>query len=313
MENKKYDKIKNGDYFKEETVRKMSLPTPPKHIIGMNIPYMWEHGYTGKGIKVAIIDTGCDINNKYIKDKIKFYCNMSDDDDRNEKIMNDYFGHGTHIAGLIASDSFEDKVIGIAPDVDLYIYKVVDKSGFADYDDIKRAINHCISMNVDIINISLGGTQEASQIHEVIKEAISCGISIVGSAGNNGDGNEDTIEMLFPSCYDEVIEVGSINDKNKISIFSNSNQFVDCVTYGENLLSLSHNGNFEVLTGTSQSAPLVTGTIALIKQWANEEYHRKLSETEIYSLLIKNTKSLSKTSRNQQGHGMIYLKPSILR
>ena len=108
-----------------------------------------------------------------------------------------------------------------------------------------------------------------------------------------------------------MIQVGSINDKFEISSFSNTNQFVDCVAMGEEVIGCSFNDGFRVLSGTSQSVPLVVGALALLMEWSKKEYGRRLSEVEIYSLLIKNTKSIENVSRNAQGHGYICLNPHI--
>ena len=65
-----YSEIKHGDYFTKEEFDELTLPTPPAYIDQMNIEYMWENGFTGKDIKVAVIDTGCDVENHLLKDKI---------------------------------------------------------------------------------------------------------------------------------------------------------------------------------------------------------------------------------------------------
>lgn len=311
-EKKEYSKIEHGDYFTKEEFDKLNLPTPPNYISQMNVPYMWENGFTGKGITVAVIDTGCDVENPLLKDKIVHVCNLSNDDDGDRDIVTDYLGHGTHVSSLIAGDKYLDgKFTGVAPDVKLMIYKVIDKNGIADYDIIAQAIYAACQKGVDIINVSLGGDNEAPQIHEAIKMASRMQISVICAGGNSGDGSEDTIELLFPGCYEEVIQVGSINDRFEVSPFSNSNQFVDCVAMGEEIIGCSFENGFRALSGTSQSVPLVSGALALLMEWSKKEYGRRLSEIEIYSLLIKNTKSINNVSRNSQGHGYIYLNPHI--
>lgn len=228
-----YSEIKHGDYFTKEEFDELTLPTPPAYIDQMNIEYMWNNGFTGKDIKVAVIDTGCDIENPLLKDKIIHVCNLSNDDEEDRDNVTDYLGHGTHVASLIAGDKYLDgRFMGVAPDVQLMIYKVADKNGVADYDIIAQAIYAACQRGANIINISLGGNVEAPQIHEAIKMANRMQVPVVGASGNSGDGSGETIEILFPSCYEEVIQVGSINDKFEISSFSNTNQFVDCVAMG---------------------------------------------------------------------------------
>lgn len=308
---KKYEVLEHGHGYTPEQVKKLKIPAPPIHIQQMNVPHMWEHGYTGKGSVIAILDTGCDIENPLIKDKIVHYCNLTEDDDSNSSIVTDYIGHGTHIATLIAGDNYDDKVMGVAPDAKLMIYKVIDRTGYSRYELIARGVYAAIQRGANVINMSLAGREPAPEIHEAIKMANKMGCSVVVAAGNDGDDKDKTIEIAYPGCYDECIQVGSIGNDGKIAKFSNSNPYIDCVANGNALLSSHLNGNFATLSGTSQSAPLVCGALALLREWATKEYKRKVSESELYGLLIKNTKSIPDTDRNAQGHGMVYLDPYI--
>lgn len=307
---KQYSEVNHGDYFTKEEFDGLTLPTLPSYIENMNIPYMWGNGFKGKGIIVSVIDTGCDIENPLLKDRIIHKYNLTDEGERDD--VTDYIGHGTHVASLIAGETYKNgKFTGVAPEASLMIYKVIDKSGIADYDIIAQAIYASCQRGANIINISLGGNAEAPQIHEAIKMAMRMQVSVVGVSGNSGDGSGETTELLFPGCYEEVIQVGSMSKDLSISTFSNTNQFVDCVAEGENIIGCSLNGGFRALSGTSQSAPLVSGALALLMDWSNKEYKRSLSEVEIYSLLIKNTKSIPDIPRNSQGHGYIYLEHHI--
>lgn len=298
--------LKHGMVLTVDDIKDMDLPTPPKHIVDMNVPAMWEKGITGDGITVAIIDSGCDYQNPLLKGKVKAVYNYTADDDGDRANVTDYLGHGTHIAGIIAGENFEDKVMGIAPDVKLLIYKVISKDeSLCSYDIIAQAIYASAQAGADIINLSLGGTNESPQVYEAIKYALDLNISVVSASGNNGDGIASTSERVYPGAYHEVIEVGAINSKGKVATFSNTNPDIDCVAHGTKIVSTGINGGFMVMSGTSQSAPMVSGVLALIRQWGKNEFERELKEDEIYSLLIKNTKKIAGEHRNQQGHGCI--------
>lgn len=296
----------NAIYTKEELLE-LDLPKLPFHITQINANNMWKKGVTGKGITVGIIDTGCDINHFLLKGKIKRCVNLTDEGENND--VTDTYGHGTHIAGIIASKNYKNIVKGVAPNVELVIYKVVDSSGRALLSNIAMAINDAAQTGVDILNISLSSPHDSPELYEAIKYAIRCQVSIVCSAGNNGDGNKDTSEIVFPACYEEVISVGATNQNNDCVAFSNTNQFVDCVASGVDILSTYPNDKFQVLSGTSQSAPIVVGALALLKEWSFKEYGRKLSEIELYGNLIKNTISIDGIDRNQQGNGYVRLSP----
>ncbi|WP_101773540.1 S8 family peptidase [Peptostreptococcus faecalis] len=312
VEKRKYNDLKHGEFFLPEELDNIDFPDIPPHIKLLNPQVMWEKGITGEGVKVAIIDSGCDINNPLLKGKISHICNLTRDDDGDRANVTDYSGHGTHVASIIASDNYNDLVVGIAPNVKLMIYKVIEKDGQARYENIARAIYAAIQSGADILNISLGGSQEAPQIHEAIKSAIKMNVCVVVAAGNGGNGESDLSGLWFPSCYPESIQVGSIGSNKKASKFTTTNHFTDCVAVGEKVLGLSQEGGFEVLNGTSQAAPIVSASLALLKEWAKKEFKRDPSESELYSLLIKNTKTIKGVSRNAQGKGYVVFNKNTL-
>lgn len=125
-------------------------------------------------------------------------------------------------------------------------------------------------------------------------------------AGNDGDCNDDTEELDFPGAYSEVIEVGAVNLERKISCFSNSNQEIDLVAPGDEILSTYPEGKYAVLSGTSMATPHVAGALALLIKQCEREYGRKLSEPEIYAQLIKRTVPLG-YERTSEGNGLIDL------
>ena len=103
----------------------------------------------------------------------------------------------------------------------------------------------------------------------------------------------------------EVIEVGAVNLERKIACFSNSNQEIDLVAPGDEILSTYPEGKYAVLSGTSMATPHVAALALLIKQ-CEKEYSRKLSEPEIYAQLIKRTVPLG-YERTSEGNGLIDL------
>lgn len=138
-------------------------------------------GLTGKAIKVAVIDSGVDMEHPAFDGMVKkqhWYRkgpSLAEDD------------HGTHVAGTIHF---------MAPEAELYDYRVFGTSGKYDVtESIRRAILEAIEDGCDVINMSLGGPTPSSGIQEAIKSATSKGIICVCAAGNEGDGNPLTNEM----------------------------------------------------------------------------------------------------------------------
>lgn len=295
-----YSYIKNED-------SKVMIPDGVK-IIGA--PEFWKKGRAGENITIAVIDTGCDIYHPNLKERIIGVKNFTNEDGAVENIVTDYVGHGTHVAGIIAASDIGNGMVGVAPKANLLILKALGKKG-GTYISVTNAINYAIQKGVNIISMSLGGKIDDENLHKAIISAINKNILVVCAAGNDGDNNEKSIEMNYPAMYNEVISVGSINANKESSRFSASNNEVDLVAPGQGLgdsgiLSTAPGGKFAEMQGTSMATPHVAGALALIINWAEDEFGRKLTEPEIYSQLIKKTISLG-YNKNIEGNGMLFL------
>ena len=266
-----------------------------------------EKGRYGEGVTIAVIDTGTDINHPDLKDRIVGVKNFTSDDKYSPSNVSDYVGHGTSVAGIIASSG---KITGVAHKCNLLILKALTRSGGKTV-WVTDAINYAISQGVDIINMSLGSTNRDDNMYMAIKKAVNKNIMVVCACGNNGDNNINTDELNYPASYNECISVGSISYSRKYSRFSASNKEVDLATFGEGLngrgvLSTYPNGLYKENKGTSFSAPFVSGALALLKNWFRDEFKREPSESEMYSQLIKRTYDIG-IDRRVVGNGALYL------
>lgn len=284
----------------EESVKEV-----PKGVELIQAPKIWDET-KGKGIKVAVLDTGCDVNHPDLKERIIGGRNFTDDDKSNPEIYEDYNGHGTHVAGTIAAQENDAGVVGVAPEADLLIVKVLNRNGSGQYEWIIKGIHYAIDQGADIISMSLGGPVDVPELYKAVKAAVGKNILVVCAAGNEGDGDDSTDEFAYPGCYNEVISVGAINLERDPSEFTNSHNEVDCVAPGEEILSTHLNGKYATLSGTSMAAPHVSGALALIKVYATQQFGRKLSEPELYAQLIKRTVPLG-NSPKLEGNGLVYL------
>ena len=243
----------------------------------INAPKLWKHT-KGEGVKVAVIDTGIDMNHPDLKDKIKGTINIFDKTTRD---VTDVYGHGTHVAGLIAGE-----LTGVAPNVDLYIANVLNDKGLGRVVDILDGVTYAINSNVDILCMSLGVNKKLPQIlEERIKRAVNKGIIIVCATGNNGKQS-----VAYPASYDFVVGVGGVNQDLKRADFSNYGFDMDIVAPSVDILSTWKDGKYAYMSGTSTASPLVAGGLALIKS-----YYRKqgieITPTQIREMITKlNTK-----------------------
>jgi major intracellular serine protease len=277
----------------------------PKGVEMIQAPKIWDQT-KGKGITVAILDTGCDIIHPDLKERIIGGRNFTNDDGGKADEYKDYNGHGTHVAGTIAATKNNTGVVGVAPEANLLIIKVLDKNGSGQYEWIINGINYAIEQRADIISMSLGGPEDLPELHTAIQKAISNNILVICAAGNEGDGVDSTDEFDYPGSYNEVISVGAIDLERHSSNFSNSNNEVDLVGPGEKILSTFLDGKYATLSGTSMATPHVSGAMALIKALSITSFERDLTATELYAQLIKRTVPLG-NSPKLEGNGLIYL------
>ncbi|WP_019240920.1 MULTISPECIES: S8 family peptidase [Bacillus] len=277
----------------------------PRGVELIQAPMLWNKT-KGKGITVAVLDTGCDVEHPDLKNRIIGGRNFTKDDRGNPEVFKDYNGHGTHVAGTIAAEENGSGVVGVAPEASLLIVKVLDKSGSGSYEGIINGILYAIEQKVDIISMSLGGPNDVQELHEAVKKATNQGILVVCAAGNDGDGDDSTDEYGYPGSYNEVISVGAIDLERRSSRFTNSNNEVDLVAPGEKIYSTFLNGTYKSLSGTSMATPHVSGALALLKNIENESFGRKLTEPELYAQLIKRTISVGYSAK-LEGNGLLYL------
>ncbi|GIN84658.1 serine protease [Heyndrickxia sporothermodurans] len=266
----------------------------------------WEQASYGEGVIIAVIDTGIDKSHPDLKDQIidgKDFTNTGDYQDDN--------GHGTHVSGTILASLNDYGVVGVAPRAKVLALKALDENGQGDVKWINTAIDYAINWEgpsgekVSVISMSLGGPEEEEE-HQLIKKAVQNNILVVCAAGNSGDGRDDTDELDYPGAYPEVVEVGAVDLEKNLADFSNTNDEIDIVAPGVEILSTYLGGKFAKLSGTSMATPHVSGAAALIKIIAEKEFGRILTEAELYAQLCMKTEDLG-ISKKAQGNGLLDL------
>ncbi|MDP4552465.1 S8 family peptidase [Alkalihalobacillus macyae] len=284
----------------------------PDGVEMIQAPAVWDASQKGKGRVIAIVDTGCQIDHPELQSRIIDGRNFTKDFGGDKDQYDDNNGHGTHVAGTIAGVGGENGVVGVAPDSKLLIVKVLNEAGSGSYQSIIEGIRYATDWKgpdgerVNVISMSLGGPSDLPELHEVIKDAINQNISVVCAAGNEGDAREDTPEFAYPGAYNEVIEVGAASFQRTLAPFSNTNNEIDLVAPGVNILSTYPGGKYAVLSGTSMATPHVSGALALIMNISEKEFERSLSEAEIYAQLIRRTIPMGCT-KQAEGNGLLAL------
>jgi len=200
------------------------------NISSIGAKQFWDQGYTGRGVVVAILDTGCNYHHLDLKERIVGGYNFTKDSDGDATIFEDLNGHGTHVAGTIAASLNNVGIVGVAPEVSLLILKVLDYRGSGTVDSLVKAINYAINWTgpnnerVNILSLSLGLSSSKEILHNAIKQAVSADIAVVVASGNEGDGDLSTAEYSYPAGYEEVLAVGAIVNNNDVAQFTNTNK-----------------------------------------------------------------------------------------
>lgn len=294
-----------------------AAPQIPEGVRLVQAPDVWEEAGHGKGNVIAILDTGCQMDHPDLKERIIDGRNFTSDFNGDPTIFDDNNGHGTHVAGTAAASLRKGEgIVGVAPGANLLIVKVLSGSGGGEYAGIISGIHYAIDWRgpngeqASVISMSLGGPEDIPELYEAVKRAVDAGIPIVCAAGNEGDDSAQTDEFAYPGAYGEVIQVGAVDFSGKIAPFSNTNNEIDLVAPGMNIYSSYPGGKYASLSGTSMAAPHVSGALALIKNIAEKEFQRDLTEAELYAQLVRRTVPLG-YPKTAEGNGLLAL--GILR
>lgn len=223
-----------------------------------------QSGNEGKGIKVAVLDTGINYNHEELiavyKGGVDIINNDADPWDDN--------GHGTHCAGIIAvADNNNDVVVGVAPQVSLYSVKVLNSAGSGSISTIIAGLQWAVNNNMQVISMSLGASTGTTSLQQACDNAYNQGILIVAASGND---YRSTIS--YPAKYDSVIAVGATDSLDRRASFSNYGVGLELMAPGVNILSTyidvspTDGRNIDVvyMSGTSMATPHVAGVAALV-------------------------------------------------
>mgnify|MGYP001342675949 FL=1 len=291
----------------------------------------------GEGISVCIVDSGIDLTHP---DLSSLTLSGWSDFINQESEPYDDNGHGTSMAGILVADGWME---GIATKVDLFIAKALDGVNGQGSDEIvAQAIDWCVSQNVNIISLSLGGAPGILPFNpfsgrdsgDAANDAINQGIVVVAAAGNDGGANDDG-DVAHPSSEQLVISVGGVNTDgnhwsgssigdNNGNIFpiilprQDPNKKPEIVAPAELVPVINNQNSWSLVDGTSAATVYVTGAIALLLQ-----EHPELGSggngdsnnvVQIKQLIVNSVKP----SEGQEGHddnygyGLLQIKDLVI-
>lgn len=217
----------------------------------------------GKGVKVAILDTGADMSHSSYRDRIR----TTKDFTGSYGGASDGHGHGTHCAGIAVGGSGGTAPEGVASEADLIVGKVLTNAGAGLTSWIADGVVWATDQGADIISMSLGGGGPDRNLHDAIMYATQNGVIIVAAAGNSGPG-QNTID--YPGGFPEVWCCGATDNTGMIASFSSRGEAIDFTTPGVSVLSAFPGDRTAVMSGTSMATPYLAGLLALLKSMDKE-------------------------------------------
>lgn len=271
------------------------------------------------GIIIAVLDTGVDLGHQELQGKIdkRFdFVDLRGIDTRDfvgrtrglDANVTDDVGHGTHVSGIIGGIGINMNE-GVCPDCRLMAVRVLATMRSGDrlvgagvVDNINNGIKWAVDNGADVINMSLGIRNAGGGLpHEdVIRYAISKGVTVVAASGNDG-----TADRYYPGALPGVIAVGAVDNNGVVTNFTSYGANITVVAPGVNIYSSFAHNTYALASGTSQASPFVTGTIGLLKAFGRE-HGRKLTTSEIVGIFRRTSDRPDRRLRSERaGYGLI--------
>ncbi|MEV0482573.1 type VII secretion-associated serine protease mycosin [Streptomyces sp. NPDC050508] len=251
----------------------------------------------GKGVRVAVIDTGVDVKNPQLTHAVdvksgRNFLPKNLKDSNGDKIARgsengttDTVGHGTKVAGIIAARPVSGTgFVGLAPEATIIPIEQNDADGHGTVQTLTDAVNYAIQAKADVINISQDTSNAVKpdpSLESAIDTALSKKIVVVASAGNGGQGGN--VKKTYPASFSGVLAVAASDRNNERASFSQSGDFVGVAAPGVDMISTVPKGGHCSDNGTSFSSPYVAGVAALIKakhpDWTAREVVAQIEQT----------------------------------
>ncbi|MEU9732365.1 S8 family peptidase [Streptomyces sp. NPDC048002] len=318
-----WDAVTNGDrtasgiaHIWLDGTRKATLDTSVAQI---GAPKAWSAGYDGKGVKIAVLDTGVDVNHPDLKDQVIASKNFTPAATAEDKV-----GHGTHVASIAAGTGAKSggKFKGVAPGAQVLNGKVLDDTGSGDDSGILAGMEWAAEQGAQVVNLSLGGmdTPEVDPLEAAVnKLSAEKGILFAIAAGNSGPESVGS-----PGSADAALTVGAVDDKDALADFSSTGPRLgdgaikpDVTAPGVDITAASAKGSlieqevgekpagYLTISGTSMATPHVAGAAAILKQ-----QHPEWTYAELKGALTASTKG-GKYTPFEQGSGRIQVDKAI--
>lgn len=308
---------------------KVSIPPEPKEdnspesrldvaIPTLGVEKLWEKGFTGKGVTIALVDTGIQPH-KDFEGRIKDFKDIVNGKNGKENAYDDQ-GHGTHCTGDAIGNgtASEGKYKGPAYEADIVGVKVLNAYGSGSFSDVIKGIEYVVEkkdeLNISVMSMSLGGTAsvgyEKDTVCQAVKAAADKGILPVIAAGNSGPSKET---IGTPAITPYAMSVAALDDAgtpqlndDSIAYFSSRGPTKydklskpDISTPGVKIMATNNKGGYSAMSGTSMATPIMAGLAACLFQ-----VKPGAKADEIKDAVYTSARKLDGVDQNTQGYGV---------
>ncbi len=274
----------------------------------LGVPKVWATGFKGKGITIAVVDTGADVNHPDLAGRV-----AATQDFTGEGFA-DGHGHGTHVCSIAAGSgaASQGKYVGVAPEATLIAARVLRSDGSGMTSDVMAGVEWAVDQKAQVINLSLGSSGSCDgndALSAACDAAWERGVVVCVAAGNEGP---DAGTVGSPGCARKVLTVGATDDRDAIASFSScgptldGRQKPDICFPGVSIVAARASGTsmghvvdqyYTEASGTSMATPHAAGSVALILQSKPQ-----LTPDQIKGMLVQAAKNLG-LDPNTQGAG----------
>ncbi len=236
-----------------------ALPNDPyftrqSHLDQVGAPRAWDTTVGSENVVIAVVDTGINDDHVDLRNKVIGGWNVYD----NNADYSDVMGHGTLVAGVAGADSDNGTgVAGVSWDSPILAVRVGNRQGLSSASHIASGILWAVANDAKVINVSFAPLWADRVIRSAVQTAFNSGSLVVISAGNGGG-------TTRARGYREGVFVGAVDSNDELATFSDKGPFVDLSAPGTSVRSTTRDGSYQMVSGTSFAAPIVTGVAALV-------------------------------------------------
>ncbi|MGW0120362.1 S8 family peptidase [Streptomyces sp. NPDC003327] len=287
----------------------------------------WEAGYDGKGVRIAVLDTGVDSTHEDLRTRVVDEKNFSASPDAKDRV-----GHGTHVASIAAGTGAASggRYKGVAPGAEVISGKVLDDEGYGDDSAVIAGMEWAAAQGADVVNLSLGSPDSPGvDPVEAAVDRLSAekGVLFAVAAGNDGEAGASTLGS--PGTADAALTVGAVDGNDRLAPFSSTGPRVgdgavkpDVTAPGVAVAAAAAPGSaldtrpgaqhpapgYLRLDGTSMATPHVAGAAAILKQ-----RHPEWTYAELKGALTGSARGGDGLTAFQQGSGRIQVDRALVQ